>query len=636
MIQKLLLTFLIVIISVHAYSQKSDELRKIGKKKYYVHIVQQGHTLYAISKVYSVSIEEITAANPGVVDGLSIGEEVLIPVKSVNKKEARANPPEIENGELIHTVVQGETLYGISKKYKISVEELTKNNPPLVAGLQPGMKLLINQQTIQDLEIKSIEPALPDNYVTHEVKAQETMYGISKMYDVSISDIVEINPSLSEGLREGMIINIPIIESELVEQDVLIATLDKPLRKEYYKIALFLPFQLEDADSVLIKNAVLKGSATFNSYTTASVEFYNGFLMAVDSLIGKGLNLELSVYDVSNDLDVQELFMKSELKEQDLFIGPFHYSSFKLMADFAKENEIKIVSPINHPNKLLLTNDNLLECEASDFTQVNEIAYYLKSLPEEGNNLMLSDFNYKNKPLCDQFEKKARRIGLAYQSVSVEFSEREFDLVVPENLANKLDSTKVNRIFVVSNDEGYLSRLFDRMNAIDTSVFYIEVYGMNSWLKINQINTRYKVKYNLTLAVTHFIDYEDEDLDQFIRKYRQMHKTNPSASGFAFKGFDIAYYHIRQLMFHGTNFEQYFSLDEANEGLQSIFTYYQFDSSTGYENKGLFFIRYEEYKLKRVGDNKKEMELVEVVEPLPTDTITPVPTLPVRMEIEER
>lgn len=624
---------------MQVFAQKSEEIRKIGRTKYYVHTVQQGHTLYAISKMYSVSIEEITIANPGVNDGLSIGEEVLIPIKSIDKKEAKSNPPEIEDGQLIHTVVQGETLYGIAKKYKVSIEELTKNNPQLAEGLQPGMKLLINQQTIPDLEVKSIEPALPDNYIAHEVLPKETMYGISKMYDVEISEIVEINPQLSDGLKEGMIINIPIIESEVVDQDVLIATLDRPMIKKGYKLALFLPFQSASIDSTALKNLAAGLTPDYNSYSVASVEFYNGFLMAVDSLIQKGLTIELSVYDVSSDFEIQKLLMDPKLKENDLFVGPFHYSSFQLMAEFAKNNNIKIISPINHPNKLLVNNPSLLECEASDITQVKEIAKFINGMDSIGNTLMLSNFDYKNKPLCDEFERQARRIGLAYHSVSVEFSEKEFELVLPENLAVKLDSTKVNRIFIVSNDEGYLSRLFDRMNAIDTSKFDIEVYGLNSWLKINQINTRYKVKYNVTIAVSHYINYNSALLNKFISDYRELHNTIPSANGFAFLGYDVAYYHLHKLLLHGTNFQQYFSIEDAYEGLQSIFAYEQIQSGSGYENEGLFFLRYKDFELVRVGDNKDRLIIIQESDIYENDGISPdslAPSLPEPMIIERR
>jgi LysM repeat protein len=633
MTKKIILLIFIAFISINGFAQKTEELRKIGRTKYYVYQVQKGSTLYAISKVYSVSIEEIILANPGVENGLNIGDEILIPVKEVDKKEAKENPPSIMDGQLIHTVVKGETLYGISQKYKVSVEELTKNNPQLAAGLQPGMQLVINQQSISDLEISHIEPALPSNYIIHEVKTKETLYGISKMYNISINELVEINPELSNGLKEGMVLNIPKTESESSEfnQDTLVTILVKPERKKSYKVALFLPFYLNEADSAILKSQINYTIPTFNSYSLASVEFYNGFLMALDSLKKKGLNIELHVYDVNdNMINTRSVLLKPELKEMDLFIGPFHFSSFQLISDFAKKEQIKIVSPINHPNKILLNNKFVLETEASDYTQVRETVFFLKDMPDDANILMLSNFDYKCKPLCDEFEKQARGVGLSYKTVSVEFSEKDFNLIVPKNLEVKLDSNKVNRIVVISSDEGYISRLFDRMNSIDTSLIDIEIYGLNSWLKINQINTRYKVKYKVTLPVSHFINYKDKELNDFILNYLELNNTVPAANGFAFLGFDIAYFHLNELLQHGSNFEQYFTLNIENEGLQSIFRYDQVQDLSGYENKGLYFVRYEGFELIRIGDNKSSVPVKYLmkVDKMPVDSI-PVDSIPV-------
>jgi LysM repeat protein len=600
MIKKILLLSIIALFSLQLHAQRSNEIRKIGRTKYYVHQVKKGHTLYAISKVYSVSVDDIIAANPGVEDGLSIDEEVLIPVKRVNKKEAKSNPPQIENGQLIHTVSKGETLYAISKKYKVSVEELVSNNPQVADGLKDGMKLLINQQTIPDLNSQLIAPALPDDYIIHEVLPKETLYGFSIMYGVSIEEIIKTNPDLSNGLDIGMSLKIPKTKSEIgdANENQNIAQLSPPLSKNLYKVGLFLPFMLTSVDTILESNRIRNETIELSPYSLIAVEFYNGFMMAVDSLMEKGLNIELYVYDLSKDSSVARLLTtkNSELASLDMLIGPFHYSSFKPISRFANKKNIKMVSPLGQPNKLMLNNENLLECVASNHTQVIANADFLyKSSNEDNQVLMLSNFNYKNKPLCDDFENHARRIGLPFHSISVEFAEREFDLVVPENLRIKLDSTKVNRIVVISNDEGYISRLFDRMNAIDTSVYRLEVYGFNNWLSINQINTRYKVKYNLTLPLVHYINYKDERINNFIHTYKKKHNSIPRKFGFL--GYDIATYHLNELLQNGTNFEQYFSFGVSNEGLQSRYNYKQYQEGSGFENNGLYFVRYDDYEL---------------------------------------
>lgn len=166
---------------------------------------------------------------------------------------------------------------------------------------------------------------------------------------------------------------------------------------------------------------------------------------------------------------------------------------------------------------------------------------------------------------------------------------------MPENLNTKLDSNRVNRIFVISNDDGYISRLFDRMNAIDTSKFALEVYGLSDWLTMDQINSRYKVKYQLVLPIVHYLDYNNDKIRSYIRSYRKAHKVIPSK--FAFLGYDVAYYHLNELLQHGTNYEQNFSLVEPSDGLQSRYHFKQYQEGSGFENIGLFFVRYEDYEL---------------------------------------
>jgi hypothetical protein len=128
-------------------------------------------------------------------------------------------------------------------------------------------------------------------------------------------------------------------------------------------------------------------------------------------------------------------------------------------------------------------------------------------------------------------------------------------------------------------------------------------------------------------------------LNQFISDYRELHNTIPSANGFAFLGYDVAYYHLHKLLLHGTNFQQYFSIEDAYEGLQSIFAYEQIQSGSGYENEGLFFLRYKDFELVRVGDNKDRLIIIQESDIYENDGISPdslAPSLPEPMIIERR
>ena len=81
-----------------------------GGKKYYVHTVEQGNTLYGLQRIYGVSVDEIVKTNPGLEKGLNVGQKVKIAVQ-------------LET--VTHIVKKKETLFGIAKQYNVTVASIT-------------------------------------------------------------------------------------------------------------------------------------------------------------------------------------------------------------------------------------------------------------------------------------------------------------------------------------------------------------------------------------------------------------------------------------------------------------------------------------------------------------------------------
>ncbi len=118
---------------------------------------------------------------------------------------------------LTHTVRKGESLYSISKKYKVSVADLEQLNPTAKNGLAVNSILQISIK-------KEIE-----NIVEHVVVAKETLFGLSKKYNISIEKLKELNPSIdSEGLKVGMVLKLLKTENNLVTEKIVV---EKPKRK---------------------------------------------------------------------------------------------------------------------------------------------------------------------------------------------------------------------------------------------------------------------------------------------------------------------------------------------------------------------------------------------------------------------
>jgi len=126
---------------------------------------------------------------------LEVKEEIKEPVKEEKNKPST----QMNDDVLIHTVKQGETLYAISKIYKISVEDIMKWNRLKEATVS------VDQMLIVGIEAKT-DPMpidVSEKFKIHTVTLGETMYAISKKYNVSVDDILKWNNKKDNSLSEG-------------------------------------------------------------------------------------------------------------------------------------------------------------------------------------------------------------------------------------------------------------------------------------------------------------------------------------------------------------------------------------------------------------------------------------------------
>jgi LysM repeat protein len=104
-----------------------------------------------------------------------------------------------------HTVVKGETLSSISRKYKVATSELLQLNPDIKNGVKEGAVVLI------PAESKLLTQGKIARYKTHKVRRKETLFSLSKEYGVTILDIKEANKELyNQSLNRGDKIRIPV------------------------------------------------------------------------------------------------------------------------------------------------------------------------------------------------------------------------------------------------------------------------------------------------------------------------------------------------------------------------------------------------------------------------------------------
>jgi LysM repeat protein len=131
----LLGTLYLLLCTPFSFSQPRPEIKKtkstanIDGKKFYLHTVEAGQTLYAISKAYEVTVNDIVKENPDAIDGIKPGQVLRIPF--AGKKDKDRNKNNQEGAYYYHKVQPGETFFSITQKFRIKEEELLKLNPGL-------------------------------------------------------------------------------------------------------------------------------------------------------------------------------------------------------------------------------------------------------------------------------------------------------------------------------------------------------------------------------------------------------------------------------------------------------------------------------------------------------------------------
>lgn len=141
--------------------------------------------------------------------------------------------------ERTHHVTSGETLYRISKNYGVTIEALTAANPFLSEGLKEGQDLVIPNSTMRPATATTVAPVDTNRFDVHIVQPKETLYSLSREWELGIEEIIRLNPFLEEGLKVGQQLKlpkgtIPVLDSvqELANDSVNVS----PLRVDEYTV----------------------------------------------------------------------------------------------------------------------------------------------------------------------------------------------------------------------------------------------------------------------------------------------------------------------------------------------------------------------------------------------------------------
>lgn len=609
-----LLAFLFFLItpSLTFAQPEGAVVETINGKKYYVHIVEQGNTLYGIQNLYKVKMETILAANPNLSDNLIIGQKILIPVDPTT--------PVTQSGT--HTVQGGETLYGISKKYSCTVAELQTLNPGISEGISIGQQIKIPlKESNQTTEVIQSDPtttaftydiSYKDSLVRHTVLDQETLYSISKRYMVSTDTIQKLNNLNGAKVKKGDVLLIPVkkvnyqvIEKEIVHlnSDTIIPTDTNNIivRDEVYTVALLLPLMLNLNDAEMGKPLKLDQIRELYPLTKMAFEFYQGFVFAADSLQMAGLSVDIYVYDTKKDsLTVLKIFENEEFKSMDLVVGPMYQIETNLTAQLCGERNIPLVLPFKVDAAVVIKNPSVYKTVASNMTLMDGAVDYILENHAHHNVMIVKPTSTSDIAIFDRtrerFNSKIGSIPGAMNPQIVEVtsggnSGKDMDVYI------KKDTTNI--IIVPSENIKFVAGIMMRLNSVinsngRASKMRIVVFGIEDWNRYEDLDVQHKNRLYQHYASYRFVDYNQGKGLTFVKAFRNRFGTDPTL--YSTQGFDVGMYFLGALHLYGKNFNPFLKNYQI-ELVQNDFDFQPVADGSGSENMRVCIAMYRNYKL---------------------------------------
>jgi LysM repeat protein len=551
------------------------------------HVVTAKETVYGIQKMYDVTEVELKKANPFLEkDGLQIGQTLVIPSQKGSK--AVATSTTTTQKAIFHEVMPKETKYSIAKQYGITIEELEKKNPDVVANLPIGYQLLIkgtapktqsiatDAQPKKEITVQNNKVAAV-NYTNYEVQPKETLYSLSKTFGLTQEELIALNPILKEGVEIGMILKVPgkVISTDQVKKEYtsLTPNVNFDTRK---RLALLLPFNIARIENDSTNTTVER--IRKDKFLNMTLDFYAGALIAIDSAKTLGLPIDVEIYDsqeTKNSSAIASLIAANKLKTANAIVGPFYQSNAESTAQLVSANNVPVISPLS--KDVGNPYGNLFQTIPAPEVVKNKMFEFMRS--KNGNIMAVVD--KKKESILNYLKEFQPTVPLVALSGSSSISAASLKGMLVKGRMNYVVMETANTMMIKSTIAAMLSSMADYQ-------VQLVILEPNDTLDSDEIKFLNLTKLKLMYPSVSRDNILPEAV-VFENKFKKANAIFPS--NYATRGFDVTFDTMMR-MAQEVKFEQTVNA-VATEQVDSKFEYYK-KPDGGYTNKGVFIMYYDE------------------------------------------
>lgn len=536
--------------------EKSATIVYINGSKYYIHTVQPGETLYALSKAYQVGERVIVESNPSAAEGLKVSEKIKIPyVMAVTETVSEKKLAKRFN---IHFVTKGETLYSVSRTFEIPIQTIIEDNPNLdPIHLRVGERMLLRKSSIGEGDEaankaqweqyrQSLNSVSEAGTSYHIVQPGETFYSLSRRYGVTEADLGALNNGLkAPDLKAGGMIKVPggkgdaaVAESSgKAPEGEGTQTQGAQPEPEKARRTEFQPLQANDPLNIALLLPMTNGAEANNNY----LEFYQGFLMGLQSLRDNdGRSANVTLFDTKrNAAEIGSIIESPGFASANLIVGPVYEEGLSPVVRAAEQRGIPVISPL--ANLTSTTSDVLFQMAPDPrykYEKVRDLItpdkrvtlIYASSTDKEFEQEMLSLLKDR------QYDKHTYKYVHPWAGRGAGSS---------SDLTPLLDNGDDNVLIIVADNEIDVDRILAGLASAETSITArgrttprFVVLGNARWNRYNNLDRTMFFKNRLVFISTYHAKRDAQAVTDFDSAYIRAFSSLPTL--YSYRGYDAA------------------------------------------------------------------------------------------------
>ena len=597
------------------------------------HIVEAKETLYSIAKKYGVTVDEIIKQNPKSKDGkLDIGEVLIIPNKQKNSQKIEDKKEEKKSNQKLGKIYlqPKQTIYSITKQYKITEAQLRKLNPDLDNHMKIGDAVVLPEENIKkygdvsaQTTVANDKTDIPKNSVketesgSYTIQPKDTYYGITRKFGISQKELFSMNEGLEQrGLQAGDVIIIKKGSNDVA----------KVSQKETksYELGDYVTYKVQKGDTLLgilkkfnityeqlsqlndgVENGLNPGmelrikkteiqfaskekrevnmvimlpfgfDSNDNKYKNLALDFLAGAKMAAERSLKNGKKININVIDSESVTAVKNSLEQINKSNTDIIIGPFFKSNVLEVSDYVRKEKIPVIAPFAHASDMY-NQENLILVETSVRTYTEKIIQEVKQVYSGQKIYIIGEKdNEEVVYLKEQFERVLSKADVA---VSASASGIELE-------ENMMTGQKLPIIMVLATDKedigiAFSKKIIQLVGQSDGIKAFSMYYNSNFEKNIDELS-----KSNLVYLMDRKINvegsFEKEVLEDFKKKYCK------TPSKYNIIGFDVVNDALERQQAGG--FLK--NIDKVQTQLATKFEYVRTKRNGAYANTGYRVVR---------------------------------------------